>query len=188
MSEKGREPSQSPANEAGPAAANEATEKVWNLIKDIHIAMLTTADTSGALYSRPMATQQTSFTGDLWFLTRQHSEKVEELRHDAHVNLTYTDPKNSRFVSLSGRAQVSEDRAKIEELWNPIYKAWFPEGVKDPEIRVLRVHVESAEYWEAPASAIVRYFRILKRAATHGESKVGEHEKLTVDDDAEGGR
>jgi general stress protein 26 len=181
MSDKERETAPSADSGVGPA---DATEKVWSLIKDIHIAMLTTADTSGALYSRPMATQQTSFTGDLWFLTRQHSDKVEEIRHDAHVNLTYTDPKNSRFVSLSGRAQVGEDRAKIEELWNPIYKAWFPDGVKDPEIRVLKVHVQGAEYWEAPASAIVRYFQILKRAATHGESKVGQHEKLTVDDDA----
>lgn len=111
--------------------------------------MLTTADSSGALYSRPMVTQQTSFTGDLWFLTRQHSGKVEEIRHDAHVNLTYTDPRNSSFVSVSGRAELSKDRAKIEELWNPMYKAWFTEGVNDPEIRVLKVHVYGAEYWEA---------------------------------------
>ncbi len=180
MSDKQSETTQPATTET---AAGAATEKVWNLIKDIHIAMLTTADSSGALYSRPMATQQTNFTGDLWFLTRQHSGKVEEIQHDAHVNLTYTDVKNSSFVSLSGRAAVSKDRVKIEELWNPMYKAWFTEGVNDPEIRVLKVHVEEAEYWDAPSSAIVRYFRILKRAATHGESKVGEHEKLTVDDD-----
>ncbi len=177
MSDKEDNPTQPEANEA-------ATDKVWELIKDIHIAMLTTADSSGALYSRPMATQQASFTGDLWFLTGQHSGKVEEIQHDAHVNLTYTDAKNSSFVSVAGRAEISKDRAKIEELWNPLYKAWFPEGVNDPEVRVLKVRVDGAEYWEAPSSAIVRYFRILKRAATHGKSKVGEHGKLTVDNDA----
>jgi general stress protein 26 len=163
------------------ATPSETTEKLWELIKDIHIAMLTTADSTGALYSRPMATQQTQFTGDLWFLTGQHSEKVEEIRADAHVNLTYTDAKNSRFVSLSGRADISKDRAKIDELWNTMYKAWFPNGKDDPEISVLKVHVAEAEYWETPSSAAVRYYRILKRAATGGQSKVGEHEKLIVD-------
>jgi general stress protein 26 len=167
-----------------PTPSETTTEKLWELIKDIHIAMLTTADSTGALYSRPMATQQTQFTGDLWFLTGQHSEKVEEIRGNAHVNLIYTDAKNSRFVSLSGRAAVSKDRAKIDELWNPMYKAWFPNGKDDPEISVLKVHVEEAEYWDAPSSAAVRYYRILKRAATGGQSKVGEHEKLIVDDRA----
>ncbi|MGI8772637.1 MAG: pyridoxamine 5'-phosphate oxidase family protein [Acidobacteriaceae bacterium] len=185
MSDKERETTEPTVNRPGTDVDIEsATEKVWSLIKDIHIAMLTTADSSGALYSRPMATQQTSFAGDLWFLTRRHSDKVEEIRHDAHVNLTYTDVKNSSFVSVSGRAEIGKDRAKIEELWNPMYKAWFPEGVNDPEIRVLQVRVHGAEYWDAPSSAVVRYFRILKRAATHGESKVGEHEKLTVNNDA----
>ncbi len=162
------------------SAQPEAAHQVWDLIKDIHIAMLTTADENGTLYSRPMATQQAEFTGDLFFLTRQHSGKVEEIRQNAHVSLTYTDPKNSNFVSLSGRADVSQDRAKIHELWNPMFKAWFPDGEDDPEISVLKVHVEDAEYWEAPSNALVRNYRLLKRAVTKGESKVGEHGKISL--------
>ncbi len=158
----------------------EAAHQVWNLIKDIHIAMLTTADESGTLYSRPMATQQTDFSGELFFLTRQHSGKVEEIRQNSHVSLTYTDPKNSNFISLAGRADVSKDRAKIHELWNPMFKAWFPDGEDDPEIAVLKVTVEEAEYWEAPSNALVRNYRLIKRALTHGESKVGEHGKLSL--------
>ncbi len=158
----------------------QAKSKVWDLIKDIHIAMLTTSNADGRLYSRPMATQQSNFSGDLWFLTRGHSGKVEDIRQDSHVSLTYTDTKNSSFISLSGHANVSKDRAKIHELWNPMFKAWFPNGEEDPEISVLRVTVEEAEYWDAPSSAIVRNYEIFKRALTKGESKVGDHEKLTL--------
>lgn len=159
---------------------DEAMKKINALIKDIRIAMLTTADEDGRLHSRPMATQDNDFEGVLWFVTREESGKVGEIRHDAQVNLTYSD-KTHIFVSISGRAEVLNDRAKLEELWNPMYKAWFPEGKDDPQARVLRVHVEQAEYWEAPASAVIRNYKILKAAVTGSLKDVGEHQKLTLE-------
>jgi len=164
-----------------PHSRDESLTHIQDLIKDIRIAMLTTAGEDGRIYSRPMATQETRFQGELWFLTRQDSGKVDEIRHNAHVNVAYTDAKNASFVSLSGRAEVSKDKAKIHELWNPMYKAWFPKGEDDPEITVLRVVVEQAEYWEAPANAILRNFQILRAAVTGGETKVGEHDRVTLD-------
>lgn len=158
----------------------EAADKLWELIRGIHVAMLTTTDPDGALYSRPMATQQDSFDGELSFLTQQHSGKVEEVRDNAQVNLTYVDTHNSIFVSLSGVATLSRDRARIHGLWHPSFTAWFPGGEADPEITVLTVRVEEAEYWDAPASSLVRNFQILKRAVTGGKGSVGEHEKLSV--------
>jgi general stress protein 26 len=155
-------------------------EKIWGLIKDIHIAMLTTTDTNGSLYSRPMATSQKEFAGELYFLTSVHSGKVEEIRDSAEVNLTYVDTHKSTFVSLTGTASVSRDKARIHELWQPSFKAWFAEGEGDPEISVLTVHVDEAEYWDAPASSLVRNIRILKRAIAGGAGKVGEHEHLSV--------
>jgi general stress protein 26 len=160
---------------------DESLAKIQDLIKDTRIAMLTTAGEDGKLYSRPMATQGTRFQGEVWFLTRQDSGKVNEIRHDAHVNIAYANPKDSSFVSLSGRAQVSKDRAKIHELWNPLYKAWFPKGEDDPEITLLKVTVEDAEYWDAPSNAIVRNYQILRAAVTRGSSPVGEHARVELD-------
>jgi general stress protein 26 len=157
----------------------ESYRKIDELVKDIRIAMLTTTGPEGVLHSRPMATQQKTFDGVLWFLTRQDSGKVFDIAQDAQVSLTYVDGKHT-FVSLTGRATVSHDRSKIEELWSPLYKAWFPEGKDDPEISVLKVEVDSAEYWEAPANAIVRNFQILRAAMTHGSTAVGEHEKVQL--------
>ncbi len=159
---------------------DEILGKIQDLIKDIRFAMLTTAGEDGRVYSRPMATQETRFQGELWFLTREDSGKVAEIRHHAHVNVAYTDTKNATFVSLSGRAEVSRDEAKIHELWNPMYKAWFPEGENDPDIRVIRVVVEDAEYWDAPSSAIVRNFQLLKASIAKDGSQIGEHERVAL--------
>ena len=161
-------------------AQSESLEKIWSLIKDIRFAMLTTADADGALYSRPMATSQKDFNGELYFLSGRHSGKVEEIREHAQVNLTYVDTHKSTFVSLSGTASSSRDQARIDELWHPSFSAWFPGGETDPEITVLTVRVEEAEYWDAPASSLVRNFRILKRAVSGGQGKVGDHERLSV--------
>jgi general stress protein 26 len=157
----------------------EAIRKISDLIHGIRIAMLTTTGTDGSLHSRPMATQNSRFNGELWFLTGLHSGKVHEIRNDSEVALTYVDEKHT-FVSLSGRATVSTDRAKIEELWSPTYQAWFPEGKEDPEISVLRVDVDRAEYWDAPANAIVRNVQILARAISGGKTPVGEHATVSL--------
>ena len=159
---------------------DEILSNIQDMIKDIRIAMLTTAGEDGRVYSRPMATQETRFQGELWFLTRQDSGKVDEIRHNAHVNVAYSDVKNSTFVSLSGRAHVSQDRQKIHELWNPMYKAWFPNGEEDPEISVLKVVVDDAEYWNAPSSAIVRNYRLLKASITKDGSEVGDHQHVSL--------
>ena len=157
----------------------EAIQKLAELIKDIRIAMLTTVNPDGSLHSRPMATQNTPFNGELVFLTGEHSGKVDEIKHDAEVGLTFSDAKHA-FVTMSGRASISGDRALIAALWNPMYKAWFPGGESDPTIRVLRVKVEQAEFWNAPDSAIVRKVQVLARAVSGGKTHVGEHAQITL--------
>ena len=158
----------------------EAVKKISEMIKDIRIAMLSTVTPEGAIHSRPMATQESDFQGELLFLTRQESSKTEEIVHQAAVTLTYVDSKGHRFVALSGHAELSKDRATIHDLWNPLYKAWFPQGEDDPEITVIRVHVEHAEYWEAPANAILRGYQLLKAAATKDGAQVGTHQEVTL--------
>ena len=148
-------------------------KKIGELIKDIRIAMMTTAAADGSFDSRPMATQKTEFNGSVYFLTRQESGKVEELADDSHVSLLYADADNGKFVSVKGRAKVYRDQAKIEELWNPMYKAWFPEGETDPAIAILEVTVHEAQYWEASSSRLVRGLKYVAAAATGGKVDIG---------------
>jgi general stress protein 26 len=152
----------------------DALAKVGELIKGIRIAMMTTLASDGAMSSRPMAIQDKPFDGTLWFLTRVTSEKIEELSRDSDVMLTFAEPKDSKYVALKGRASVSQDHAKIHELWNPMYKAWFPKGEDDPEIAVLRVEVSEGDYWEASSSKLVMMAKYAFAAATGGSVPVGE--------------
>ena len=157
-------------------------QKLGELIKGIRVAMLTTVDDEGCLHSRPMANQDDIFDGTLWFFTQANSGKVHELQRDRHVNLSYADPGDSRYVSVSGTASISRDREKMKELWSPIHKAWFPEGLDDPNIALLRVEVDKAEYWDSPSSAVVRMFGFAKAIATgkpYGEEGT-DHEKLRL--------
>jgi len=101
-------------------------QKLKELIQGIKFAMLTTAEADGTVRSRPMATQEVEFDGDLWFFTYADAPKVEEVQHNQHVNVSYAAPDRNCYVSVSGTAQLVRDRSKIAELWQPKYKAWFP--------------------------------------------------------------
>jgi general stress protein 26 len=143
----------------------ESIAKLNELIKDIEIAMLTTYDQDGSLHSRPMATQKVEFDGLLWFFTRASSHKVQEIEREHHVNLAYSAPDKQRYVSVSGMARLVKDRPKMEELWNPVYKAWFPDGLDDPDLALLKVSVEHAEYWDSPSSFAAQVIKFVQARA-----------------------
>lgn len=161
-----------------------AVAKLQSTIKGIRIAMLTTSTVDGALRSRPMATQEQDFDGDLWFFTERQSPKVQEMSEDQHVNLSYADAGSNRYVSVSGRARLIHDPAKAKELWSPLYKAWFPGGVDDPQLGLLKVQVDSAEYWDGPSSKMVQLVGFVKAAVTGQKFEPGKNEKLELSSSA----
>lgn len=159
----------------------EGLEKVGDLIKDIRMAMLTTLAPDGSFDSRPMATQKMEeFDGTVWFLTQAGSSKLSEIKENSHVSLIYADSGDAKFVTVKGIASTSRDKAKIHEMWNSMYNAWFPEGEDDPSIIVLRVDVTEADYWEASSSRLIRGVKYLAAAATGGKIDVGEAGKVLV--------
>lgn len=159
---------------------SEGIKKIAELIKGIKIAMMTTAAPDGSFDSRPMATQQAEFDGSVYFLTRQESGKVHELANDSHISLLYADKDEGKYVTVKGKGTVYRDEAKIHDLWNPLYKAWFPEGENDPAIGVLRVDVSEAQYWEASSSRLVRGIKYVAAAATGGQVDLGKTGKVNL--------
>ena len=162
------------------AGRDESIKKLAAMIKDIEFAMLTTIEEDGSLCSRPMATQQVEFDGQLWFFTHASSPKVEEVAQDRNVNVSYANPDEQRYVSVSGKARLVRDQAKIRELWNPALKAWFPEGLDDPQLALLNITVERAEYWDSSQSAFVHLVGFVKAVATGEAYHPGENEKLNL--------
>lgn len=155
-------------------------KKLGELIKDVRVAMMTTEESDGALRSRPMATQRTVFDGTLWFFTKAESPKVSEVQRDQHVNLSYAKPDDDTYVSITGKAQLVRDVAKQKELWNPFVKAWFQNGPEDPEVALLKVDVEEAEYWDAPSSKMVKLAGVAKSLVTGQQPQMGENKKISL--------
>ena len=91
-----------------------------------------------------------------------------------HVLVNFADPRKQRFVTVTGRAEVVAERSKVEALWSETYRAWFPDGVKDDNVVLIRVEAEQAEYWDTPTSAVVYAYGYLKAAVTGQPSRAGE--------------
>ena len=157
----------------------ESIKKLGELLEGIDFAMLTTIN-GDQLRSRPMSTQDVDAHGDLWFFTSDRTHKVEEIERDNRVCVAYAKPEDNVYVSVSGRAELVKDRAKIEELWNPIHKAWFPEGLDDPTLALLKITIEEAEYWDSPSSTLVQLAGFIKALATGQQADGGDHGKVKL--------
>jgi general stress protein 26 len=157
----------------------ENVRKLREMIKGIKFAMLTTVEDDGSLRCRPMLTLDVEFDGDLYFFTRVSAPKVDEVERDRHVCVSYVKPEDQRYVSMSGLARLLRDHAKMEALWTPELKAWFPDGVKDPELALLWISVTQAEYWEGPSGTLVYMAGVKAMAAGIAFGDI-ENEKLEL--------
>jgi general stress protein 26 len=159
----------------------ETLKRFAELVKDIKFAMLTTVTSDGSMRSRPMATMDTEFDGDLWFFTDDDSGKIDEITGEHQVCVSYAEPSKQKYVSVSGLASIVRDKQRARELWSPALKAWFPRGVDDPHLAMIRVRTHTAEYWDSPSSKMVQLFGFAKAVVTGKRlDKAGEHQKVDV--------
>ncbi|HEV7392574.1 MAG TPA: pyridoxamine 5'-phosphate oxidase family protein [Burkholderiales bacterium] len=162
----------------GSRGSQEGYAKLHELVDEIKVAMMTTVD-DGIMRSRPLQTLRFDADGALWFFTSQSSPKVTEAQGEGwQVNLSYAHPGKHHYVSISGRAELTRDREQMERLWTKWVEVWFPKGLDDPDLALLRVHMERAEYWDAPGSAMGRLYALTKALSTGDKSALGENEKL----------
>lgn len=127
------------------ANQREAIDTVRDLIKGIDTAMLTTASEEG-LVSRPMKTQEIEFDGDLWFLTKKDTDKFHELLRNRQVNVAYA---GTSYVAIRGEAELVESPEKVKQFWSPAYEALLNTTYDDPNLVLIRVKAETAEYWDS---------------------------------------
>ena len=154
-------------------------DKLWGMMKSVRIAMLTTDD-GGDLRARPMAASQKEFDGTLWFFTHASAHKVDEIAAEHRVGVTYADPGQQNYVSLSGHATLVRDQAVIDAHWSDILTTWFPKGKDDADTAILRVDISKAEYWDAPNSTWVHAYGYVKAKLTGEAPEAGENAKIAV--------
>ena len=130
------------------ARTNDPAKRLNELIQGIDFAMLTTVRPNGTLHSRPMASQGMDADGVIWFFSANNTDTVEAIRTSQQVNLSYSDQGAQRYVSISGYCELVRDRVKAKDLWHPEFTSWLTGGLDDPNLILLKVDVQQAEYWD----------------------------------------
>ena len=155
---------------------------LWDLIKGIRFGMLTHRHNDGMLHSHPLTTQNKSLDKGsvLYFFIFEKSELASGLRQDGNVNVSYASPDDDSYVSIAGQARVTREPAKVEQLWSPAAKDWFPGGPTDPDLALLTVEIGHAEYWDVEESKMKQLFKMAKAALTGEHPHLGKHKEVNV--------
>lgn len=156
---------------------DEGLEKMKVLVEKSSSTCFFCTNMNGSNFSaRPMAAQLVDDKGNLWFFSANDSQKNADIQNDPFVQLLFQGSPHSDFLSIYGNATISKDKSKIKELWKPIIKTWFTEGVDDPRITIIKIEPTESYYWDTKHAQVVSLFKRLVGAA------IGK----TVDDSIEG--
>ncbi|MFC3126961.1 pyridoxamine 5'-phosphate oxidase family protein [Pseudoroseomonas globiformis] len=159
---------------------DEMRMKVREMISGIGTAIFTTIDGHGRLHGRPMRTQKPDEDGvTLWFFTRSDSPKIAELEKDDRVLLGYSDTRSEDYVSIYGRGRVVVDAEKKKALWTEGLRTWLPEGPESPEVGLIAVTIEGAEYWDGISSSLRFAFGYAEALVTGRPDTGGENAKVS---------
>lgn len=154
-------------------------EKLYEVIDDLEIAMMTTIEEDGSLHTRPMANQQSDKAGSVWFFTEKSGAVVRNLKANPRVSLGYAG--SGAYAAVTGTGKVVDDRRKIDELWSASVEAWFPEGKDDPDLTLVRVDPDLGEFWTFPSKPLSQAIGYVKAKLT-GEraDDIGDNRKVAL--------
>jgi|SRR5687767_3040448 len=157
-------------------SGNVAIAKARALLPSFRTAMLVTKGTeSGEIHMRPMGLQGdvSTFGGTLWFFADDRSDKIREIERDPRVYLSFQNEQEHRYLQLAGTATLVTDRSKMRELYSPDVKAWFPDGVDDPHLLLIRIDVTNGTFWESPGGVVHVLASLTKSVVTGTPGKSG---------------
>ncbi|PST83813.1 pyridoxamine 5'-phosphate oxidase [Pedobacter yulinensis] len=145
----------------------------------VRICMFTTlSKDEDELSSRPMATAKIEENGSIWFFTNEYSLKSEEISRENEVLLAYSNPSDNTYIAVKGKAELVDDDVRKAEYFNPFVKAWFPDGLEDPRLTLIKVTPSAAEYWDSSSSKMVVLFNMLKAVVTGKQPDMGDHDTI----------
>ena len=155
-------------------------EVLWDLIKDTRFCMLSHRHADGSLHSHPLTTQNKALDegSTLYFFVSRKTEVGQRLRQDGNVNLSYANPKDDTWVSVSGMATILEDAQKKKDLFSSMAKAWF-DGPEDPDLELVEVRIDEAEYWNVKENKLLQMLKMGSAAVTGSRPKMGDHAELS---------
>lgn len=149
-------------------------------LKDFDIALFTTVNGEGKIHTRPMQIQEREDDADVWFVTSDKTMKVDELEQNPSVGVYCYRDRDSAYVSVAGTATITRDRALIEQMWKPDWKAWFPEGKDSPDIALIKVTVDEAEYWKPEGGTLRVMFEEARGMITGQQPDINPPTRVTA--------
>ena len=151
-------------------------EQIRAMVRDAKFCMFSTVDTaSGKVKTRPMSVVKADELNQVWFFTADDTEKVSEMKNTWEVALGFSNEADHQWVAVNGPARLVKDKEKIKDLWNPMFKAWFPQGLDTPNLALICVEMQTAEYWESHGGSIANAFEMIKAAITGDPAHNSEH-------------
>ena len=160
----------------------EHIDKIREMVKDVKYAMMTTVTSEGHLHGCPMTTSETSLGAkEIWFIGDKTSESVANIKNNPQVNLSYVSQQDKDYVSINGKAELVDDKDKLDELWSPVYNAFYEQGKEDPNVQLIKVVPHGAEYWLS-GSSVVNMFKMTTAAVMDGKkaTNLGENNSVTL--------
>lgn len=158
---------------------DESIKNIAAIIKDVKFAMLTTTNAEGHLHARPMTVREQEFDGDLWFIGNREGESADDIPARPQVNVSFSKPEKSEYLSIYGTAELVDDQAKLDELWSDVFKAYYPEGKSDPKIQLIKVTAHGAEYWQGEGRART-IFEMIKGIVSKEQADLGKHDSVKL--------
>lgn len=149
-------------------------KKLKELVLEVRICMLTTLQSDGLLKSRPMYLVEAEEDGDLWFFNNNNGCSANEIKENPSINLSFKDLKEQRYASISGHAEIVMDKERMKALMSNIMKSWFPNGLEDKSLSLLKVNLIKAEYWETDESRLEMLFDLKKENMERGEVEIDQ--------------
>lgn len=154
-------------------------DHVWSHIEGQRVALLTTIN-GEKIVTRPMAPHPDKEAGVIHFISKVESGKTDDMEKESQVNIGFSDPSKNSYLSVSGTARISQDRAKLKELWSTWSQAWLPQGPDAPDVGLITVDLDDATLWDSSSSKVVQVFEHLRAALTGGQPHVGTVEHVSL--------
>lgn len=155
-------------------------QEIKEMVQDIKTCMMVTISDGGQIRSRPMQVQEMDLLNQIWFFTSEFTSQTADVEQNLAVCLDFADVSAQRYLSLNGYGEVVHDKEKMMELYTPVMRAWFPEGLDDPKLTLLKVVPTSAEYWEAGGGKVSQIIGIAKAVVTGTVYQQGEHDRVEM--------
>jgi general stress protein 26 len=159
---------------------NEAIQKIQALVSAQGICHFVSNLSGRPLSTRPMSVQQVDDQGILWFFSPKSSEKNHDVAQDPNVQLLFSNHSSSEYLSIYGKAWIVSDKEKAKQIWSPVAKAWFKDGVDDPELTLIKVVPDEAYYWDTKNNKVISMLKILASVVTGSTSDDGVQGELKI--------